>query len=76
MEVNQELNSLKAIAREILVSSQGVVKRKQRCYVVEPVFGNIKQNKNFKRFMLRGCDKMEIEAGLIAIAHNLKKWVA
>ncbi|WP_312194191.1 transposase, partial [Sphingobacterium multivorum] len=27
---------------------------KQRCHDVEPVFGNIKQNHGFRRFMLRG----------------------
>jgi 2',3'-cyclic-nucleotide 2'-phosphodiesterase (5'-nucleotidase family) len=37
------------------------------------VFANIKQNKGFRRFMLRGKNKVEIEWGLIAIAHNLKK---
>lgn len=76
MEVNQKLNRLKATAREKLLSPQGIAKRKQRCYDVEPVFGNIKHNKNFKRFMLRGCDKVEIEAGLLALAHNMKKWAA
>ncbi len=54
MEVNHKLNRLKAVAREKLLSPEGIAKRKQRCYDVEPVFGNIKQNKNFKRFMLRG----------------------
>jgi len=28
---------------------------------------------NFKRFFLRGMDKVETEIGLIAMAHNLKK---
>jgi transposase len=27
----------------------------------------------FRRFMLRGSDKVEIEAGLLALAHNLAK---
>jgi hypothetical protein len=48
-------------------------KRKQRCWDVEAVFGNIKQNMNF-RFMLRGIDKVNVEKGLIAMAHNLKKY--
>jgi hypothetical protein len=76
MEVNQELNRLKATAREKLLSPQGIAKRKQRSYDVEPLFGKIKHNKNFKRYMLRGCDKVEIEAGLLALAHNMKKWAA
>ena len=56
------------------MSEQGIKYRKQRPADVEPVFGNIKYNKGFKRFMLRGKDKVEIEAGLLSIAHNLKKW--
>jgi hypothetical protein len=40
---------------------------------VEPVFGNIKSNYGFKRFNLRGNQKVEIEMGLIAIAQNLRK---
>jgi len=40
---------------------------------VEAVFGNIKHNINFKRFMLRGIEKVETEIGLISMAHNLKK---
>jgi hypothetical protein len=40
------------------------------------VFANIKHNKNFKRFNLRGLRKVEIEAGLIALAHNLQKVAA
>ncbi|WP_456376157.1 transposase, partial [Lutibacter sp.] len=38
------------------------------------VFGNIKHNMNFKRFMLRGIGKVNVEIGLIAMAHNLKKY--
>jgi hypothetical protein len=40
---------------------------------VEAVFGNLKNNKYYKRFHLRGLKKVEIEFGLLAIAHNLAK---
>jgi hypothetical protein len=40
------------------------------------VFAQIKHNKGFKRFMLRGLEKVQIETGLIAIAHNLAKKAA
>ena len=53
--------------------AKGVKHRKQRPADVEATFGNIKQNKGFRRFMLRGKRKVEIETGLIAIAHNLSK---
>jgi len=39
------------------------------------VFAAIKHNKNFRRFNLRGLPKVEIETGLLAIAHNLAKMV-
>jgi len=40
---------------------------------VEAVFGNVKYNHGFKRFLLRGLEKTEIEAGLISLAHNIRK---
>lgn len=73
VERNQNLVRLKAKARENLLSEQGIAQRKQRCWDIEAIFGNIKQNMNFKRFMLRGIDKVETEFGLIAMAHNFKK---
>ena len=72
--VNHQLRLLKAKARALLLSEEGIKHRKKRPWDVEPVFGNIKYNKGFKRFMLCGCDKVEIEAGLLSIAHNLQKW--
>lgn len=74
IERNYNLMRLKAKAKSLLNSEQGIAKRKQRCWDVEAVFGNIKHNMNFKRFMLRGIDKVSVEIGLIAIAHNLKKY--
>lgn len=76
IEINASLNRLKERAHQLLNSEQGIMHRKKRCYDVEPVFGNIKHNHGFKRFMLRGKKKVEIEWGLIAIAHNLRKKAA
>lgn len=73
VERNHQLVRLKAKAKQKLLSPQGVAHRKQRCWDVEAVFGNIKHNMGFKRFMLRGLKKVETEIGLIAMAHNLKK---
>ncbi|UGU17743.1 IS1182 family transposase [Sinomicrobium kalidii] len=70
---NHELIRLKAKAKALLLSKEGIAHRKRRCWDVEAVFGNIKQNMDFKRFMLRGLDKVETEIGLVAMAHNLKK---
>lgn len=73
IEVNHHLNELKQQANKRLLSEEGIKKRKQRCHDVEPVFANIKSNHGFKRFMLRGKQKVTIEAGLLALAHNLRK---
>lgn len=76
IEVNHNLNRLKQNAEELLKSEEGIKKRKQRCFDVEPVFGNIKQNHHFRRFMLRGIEKVRVETGLLALAHNLRKKAA
>lgn len=73
IEFNWNLKKHKDKARQKLLSEQGVVHRSQRLADVEAVFGNIKQNKKFTRFMLREKDNVLIEAGLIALAHNLAK---
>jgi len=73
IEVNHTLNRLKSIAKEKLNSPRGKLHRSKRPVDVEAVFGNLKQNKGFKRYMLRGIEKVSIETGLLAIAMNLKK---
>ena len=73
IEVNHHLNELKRQANERLLSEEGIRQRKKRCWDVEPVFANIKNNHNFRRFMLRGKEKVSIETGLLALAHNLRK---
>jgi transposase len=76
IEINESLNNHRKKAHQLLNSEIGIQKRKQRCYDVEPVFGNIKNNHKFKRFMLRGKDKVTIEWGLLAIAQNIRKRAA
>ena len=76
IQVNVNLERQKQQADQLLKSEEGVIKRKKRCWDVEPVFGNIKNNHNFRRFMLRGKQKVEIEWGLVAMAHNIRKRAA
>lgn len=76
IEVNQRLKDYKLKMSQKLTSEQGVQFRKKRSVDVEPVFGNIKNNHGFKRFKLRGLEKVEIETGLLAIAQNLRKRAA
>lgn len=76
IQINHNLRRLRKRAREKLNSDEGLEKRSLRPIEPEAVFGNIKQNKNFRRLMLRGLEKVEIELGIIAIAHNLAKIAA
>ena len=73
IEVNPRLTRYKQMVREKLNSELGLQYRSQRPADVEAVFGNVKYNHGFTRFLLRGQDKTEIEAGLISLAHNLRK---
>ena len=45
-------------------------KRKQ---IVEPVFGQIKETRGFRRFLLRGLENVSAEWDLICLTHNLLK---
>jgi transposase len=73
IEINERVNHYRKQAESILSSEQGIAFRKKRCYEVEPVFGNMKQNKGFRRFLLRGIAKVGVETGLVYLAHNLKR---
>ena len=44
-----------------------------RKQIVEPVFGQIKQARGFRQFLLRGIEKVKVEWALICTAHNLAK---
>jgi len=44
-----------------------------RKQVVEPVFGQIKQARGFRQFLLRGLDQVRAEWAMIRTAHNLLK---
>ncbi len=44
-----------------------------RKQVVEPVFGQIKQARGFRQFLLRGVDKVRAEWAMICTTHNLLK---
>jgi transposase len=76
IEAYLNYNRLKQKAEKRLKSKRGIQKRKQRCFDTEPVFADIKHNHHFKRFMLRGIEKVSVETGLLALAHNLRKKIA
>ena len=63
-------------ARDNLHSEQGKALRSRRAVEVESVFGRLKHNWGFRRFTLRGLAKVQVEWGLLCMAHNLAKTAA
>lgn len=45
----------------------------RRKVIVEPVFGQIKEARGFRRFLLRGLEKIRGEWRLVCLGHNLLK---
>lgn len=75
---DRELEKYKFRQRLRLQSEEGKAMMKRRREDVEPVFGNLKRNMEFRRFNLKGRRKCELELGLVSLAHNLlkiKNWV-
>jgi transposase len=56
-----------------LATKRGAAAYARRKAVVEPVFGQIKQARGIRDFLLRGIDKVRGEWALIAATHNLLK---
>jgi transposase len=59
--------------REKLKTEIGRATYKQRKMIVEPVFGQVKEVRGFRRFSFRGLQKNEAEWSLICLTHNLLK---
>ncbi len=59
--------------RHKLHTPEGRAVYKMRKAVVEPVFGQIKEARGFRRFLLRGLEKVRAEWQLICATHNLLK---
>ncbi|WP_309225106.1 transposase [Paenibacillus sp. JMULE4] len=61
-------------ARELLQSEEGYKLSVRRMIEPESVFGQMKSNRSFRRFLLRGLPKVSLEVGWLSLAHNLLKW--
>jgi transposase len=56
-----------------LASDRGKAIYALRKTLTEPVFGQIKQAMGFRRFSLRGLDKVPDEWGIVSLCHNVLK---
>ncbi len=59
--------------RHTLDDVKGRALYRMRKAIVEPVFGQIKEARGFRRFLLRGVEAVRDEFGFIALTHNLLK---
>ena len=73
IQVNHKLNSYKRKARERLLSEEGLKHRSRRPIEPEAVFGQIKFNKQYRRFRHRGLDKVRMDFAILAMSFNIQK---
>lgn len=59
--------------RRKLQTKKGAAIYSIRKTVVEPVFGQIKEARGFRRFLLRGLKKVQAEWALLCLTHNILK---
>jgi len=74
--IGVELLKLKKEAHDYLISPRGIEMRSKRPIEAEAVFGRLKHNWGFRRFLLRGLEKVKTEWGILCIAHNIAKVAA
>lgn len=59
--------------RKLQTKLGAAVYARRKC-IVEPVFGQIKQARGFRQFLLRGLEKVRGEWALVCMTHNLLKF--
>jgi transposase len=73
VEISFQLKAWRQQACQNLTSQTGRKLRSRRGVEVESVFGRLKQDWGFRRFLLRGMEKVKTELGLLCIAQNMAK---
>ncbi len=73
MEVSKDFIALREASRERIMSEQGKLLRMNRSIQAEGVFGVLKEDYGFRRFLRRGLTNVLTEALLYAMAYNLNK---
>jgi hypothetical protein len=72
-EVSESPETAKARMAAKVRTPEGRELYARRKVIVEPVFGQIKEARGFRRFLLRGLDKIRGEWCLVCLTHNLLK---
>lgn len=73
VRVNQVLSEYRPKVLEALTSEEGTLLRMNRSIQVEGVFGVLKEDYGFRRFLTRGMKNIEMQFFLLAFALNFEK---
>jgi transposase len=73
IQVNRKLEAYKEKMRKNLNSEKGIVLRKRRGIEVETFFGDLKHNQEYRRFKLRGLEKVNTELAWHCLSYNIRK---
>jgi hypothetical protein len=73
MEVSKNFQVQRENSFSNITSNQGILLRINRSIQVEGAFGVIKQDHGFRRFLLRGKQKVKIEFLFMVIGYNINK---
>ena len=71
--ISKDFQCYRAAALERITTSEGILLRLNRSIQVEGVFGAIKEDMAFRRFLTRGKEKVRAEFLFLAMGHNLLK---
>jgi transposase len=69
----KDASRVERMKRKLKTKVGAAVYARRKC-IVEPVFGQIKQGRGFRQFLLRGLEKVRGEWALICTTHNLLKF--
>src|SRR5271170_4780533 len=69
----EDASRLERMERKLRTKVGAAVYARRKC-MVEPVFGQIKQARGFRQFLLRGLEKVRGEWALICMTHNVLKF--
>ena len=68
----QEATRVDRMRRKLQTKAGAAIYSKRKT-IVEPVFGQIKQARGFRQFLLRGLEKVQGEWAVICLTHNILK---
>jgi transposase len=70
--IPKNIKSADRMRRKLSTTKGKAIYARRKC-IVEPVFGQIKEARGFRRFSFRGLEKVKSEWNLVCLVHNIKK---